>query len=696
MADYNTGVPSAHMQGKLKKFDNIITVAKTGYGDYVCTDPAYATDSACIQAALNHISTLGGGTLYLQGHFICPTQLLYTGSNLTIIGDDANTVLDFSAVASNISCLYIHGAITATNSAVTTADALEGALTVTVADGTKFSTGDWVRIRSEGILITYAADVYGDPVLKRMGEIQKIKSINGNILTFYELLHGDYTLSDTATVDKMTMVENITLKDFKMVGNPAQYQYGINVEQCHRLKIKNVQSVDMVDRATHVVDCVWFRWYDNYVIGSNRTGLGYGCHIQNSSRDVICKRNGGIDCRHLIACGGNADYGVQYVQNWSDNILEYDSKTVGMFGPHPTYKGLTLANNHAVECSLGFANGLDTIVTGNTATSFAIPSAVDGMIFSENIIDSIADHCLTIRSQKGHIKIFNNKFTCSAADCDGINAAYQIKNLVIENNEVNVAGIGINCSTYSGLMGSENVSIKNNKVTCTGTEPGITVTSTTYDIVGVTVEDNTVISAADGIMFTCYNNNITRAIVENNNVTVPATATGISMDSTGTGLYAQSSVSENTVYGSLDGIKLTHCTYIDAVHNRVFGAAQYGLSILTGCIYYNVMDNDLATCATPLYRTAGVTGRLLINNRGYNPVGSFTAPSVPASGDGTTGQVVNNYGYPCEVCVHGGTVTAIYISETATGLTTGTFTIEPLQNIALTYSAAPTWTWRGL
>jgi hypothetical protein len=696
MADYNTGVPSAQMQGKLKKFDNIITVAKTGYGDYVCTDPTYATDSACIQAALNHISTLGGGTLYLQGHFICPTQLLYTGSNLTIIGDDANTVLDFSAVASNISCLYIHGAITATNSAVTTSDALEGALTVTVADGTKFSAGDWVRIRSEGILIAYATDASGEPWTKKMGEIQKIKSIDGNILTFYELLHGDYKLSDTATVDKLTMVENITLKNFEMVGNAAQYQYGINVAQCHNLKIKNVISINMVDRATNVTDCVKFRWYDNDVTGSNRTGLGYGCAIMNSCRDVICKRNIGLDCRHLIACGGDADYGVQFGQNWSDNILEYDSKTVGMFGPHPSYRGLTISNNHAVECSLGFANGLDTTITGNTATCFAIPSAADGMIFSENILKSISDHCLTIRTQLGHVKIFNNKFSCSAANCDGINAAYQMKNIYIEDNEVNVAGIGINCTTYQGIMDSENISIKNNKITCTGTEPGISVTSTTYDISDVTVEDNTVISAADGIVFTCSNKNINRAVIENNGVTVPATARSIYLTSSGTGIYLRSSISHNKCYGGLNCIDFMNCTYIDVINNHIYDAAQYGMLIGSGTTYYNVIRNTFTNCSTTIQRNAGITGRRILDNEGYNPIGFFTPEAVPTSGDGTTNIRNNNYGYPCEVCIHGGTVTAIYISGTATGLTTGTFTIYPGQNIGLTYSSAPTWTWRGL
>jgi hypothetical protein len=75
-----------------------------------------------------------------------------------------------------------------------------------------------------------------------------------------------------------------------------------------------------------------------------------------------------------------------------------------------------------------------------------------------------------------------------------------------------------------------------------------------------------------------------------------------------------------------------------------------------------------------------------------NPVGSFTPPIVLASGVTTT----NTFGYPCQVNIAGGIVTAITVSGTATGLTSGSFVLMPGQTISWTGSSAPTWTWFGL
>jgi hypothetical protein len=43
--------------------------------------------------------------------------------------------------------------------------------------------------------------------------------------------------------------------------------------------------------------------------------------------------------------------------------------------------------------------------------------------------------------------------------------------------------------------------------------------------------------------------------------------------------------------------------------------------------------------------------------------------------------------------VSGGAVTVISIDGTATGLTSGSFRLVPGQAIAITYTAAPAWSW---
>ena len=55
----------------------------------------------------------------------------------------------------------------------------------------------------------------------------------------------------------------------------------------------------------------------------------------------------------------------------------------------------------------------------------------------------------------------------------------------------------------------------------------------------------------------------------------------------------------------------------------------------------------------------------------------------------------NPFPFDCAVYITGGTVTAVAIGGTATGLTSGQFFVPAGETITLTYSAAPTWTWFG-
>jgi hypothetical protein len=120
---------------------------------------------------------------------------------------------------------------------------------------------------------------------------------------------------------------------------------------------------------------------------------------------------------------------------------------------------------------------------------------------------------------------------------------------------------------------------------------------------------------------------------------------------------------------------------------------RYGLSIgSTSTDHINASDNDFignTTAAVGNFSTG--TNVVLHHNNGYNPRGSITAPSVPA----TTVAQVNNKGFDMTVHVTGGTVTAVAVGGVATGLTAGAFRVPAGQSITLTYSVAPTWTWFG-
>lgn len=112
-------------------------------------------------------------------------------------------------------------------------------------------------------------------------------------------------------------------------------------------------------------------------------------------------------------------------------------------------------------------------------------------------------------------------------------------------------------------------------------------------------------------------------------------------------------------------------------------------------------NNDIHDNSIPSGKTITLvgTGTKVRNNPGYNPRGhSVTQPGVPAS----TVAVTNTTGCDCMVLIAGGTLTAIIIGGSATGITAAaaagsvhSVRVPVGQTIAITYSVAPTWQWFG-
>lgn len=69
-----------------------------------------------------------------------------------------------------------------------------------------------------------------------------------------------------------------------------------------------------------------------------------------------------------------------------------------------------------------------------------------------------------------------------------------------------------------------------------------------------------------------------------------------------------------------------------------------------------------------------------------------SAPAFAASGVA----LPNPFGYACDVYVSGGTVTAIAVNGTDTGLTSGTFRVSASGTLTITYSVVPSWVWIGV
>ncbi len=106
---------------------------------------------------------------------------------------------------------------------------------------------------------------------------------------------------------------------------------------------------------------------------------------------------------------------------------------------------------------------------------------------------------------------------------------------------------------------------------------------------------------------------------------------------------------------------------------------------LTGTINWSNIAN-----AAPLVR--GGNNIKIVSNNQMSAPGAKTAPGIPA----TTVAFQNPFWRDCAVTVTGGTVTAVAVAGTTTGITSGTVIVPSGKTITLTYSSAPTWVWVAL
>lgn len=137
-------------------------------------------------------------------------------------------------------------------------------------------------------------------------------------------------------------------------------------------------------------------------------------------------------------------------------------------------------------------------------------------------------------------------------------------------------------------------------------------------------------------------------------------------------------------------VTISNCTIFD---NQGSKTQAYGIGVSTAPQNVNIQGCHLYGNVTAAIDTGDMGSDRDIrieNNRGFNPVGTVTAPTI-SFGSG----VINEFPHPVWVYVTGGSVTAIYVGATLTGLLTGSFYLDSGTSIQVNGSGAA-WVWRGV
>lgn len=551
------------------------TALEKAQADVVCDGVA---DDVEINTAITTL-TSGGLIHFTSGKFTLASAINDTTiSNLTLEGCGGSTYFDCSAVVGVSGAINIRGAITAVNSLLT-GNAVAYQSDIAVTDGTKFAIGNWIRIRSEA---------HWNSGTMHYGEIHKISNIVANTLTIEGILSLTYNVADTATVDKMTMLENITIKNIRFLGNYTDGWLGINIGQTVNAKTIGLNWSKAKYSAINFVDCVGVEASFNFIEKTNEAGLGYGIQTKNACRNADIHDNQFYDCRHSITSSGDDTYGVQFNLSWTNNISTYSApggvhaNAVGSFTPHNNYQGLLISNNTVIGDGLGGAASINTVISNNTIMN-----------------DSCGHGGIYVGGKSSWVTIVGNSIIASGSSPTASGITFTdggtVSHVIIEGNIIK--GLGANSGAiYLRRTDITSLNIVNNDLYAeTQISLWLNSIGTSSPASDITITNNKIQS--DGTIALLISTNTTVGVdnvIISDNILRPKT---------------------NTVALSLFGSASTKLTNVQIHGNKII-TAYYGINVHQSTDGVSIHDNEFVSCTTGIFIENLLLGT--INTNIYN------------------------------------------------------------------------------
>lgn len=540
-----------------KQFPNIITVAKTGKADFVCSK--YDNDATCIQAAIDYCSVKNIKVLWIfDGVYIIGTQLTVS-DDISIHGFGNVTLVSNSL---NNDMVVFSGSEVKT---VTGSDVSVGATSITVSDATEINVGDLILIYDN--IIWDDGSTY--PNLKT-GELHEVLSISGNTINFIDGLLHDYTAINGLSV-KIIHPIKISIDNVTFVGTSDTTSGGlIRVSYAKNSNITNCVLDKGGIRGLHIENSYFVSISNTKISNCNRDGYGYGIAIIDACAYINIYDSKLDNCRHCVAVGGHAILGQ------SRDVKIYDNV---MFGN---------GNSHVIDAH-GCVESIyvhDNIIHANSEPAFKSGAKI-AKFFNNIVYNGIAVGVRDTTKDMVVIVDGNTFFSCNyGLNTGGITGT--IKHLAFTNN---ILINGISYLVYSHI--ANYVDIQNNFTNETTLYYGIRVVSATNG----KIQNNTIQNTYRSGLYleSCSNLLITDNKIENSNLR----GTDGTMYEAGLALF------------DCSNIKIINNEIIDTLYNQRFAIKEYNTS--DG----NYIEGNYVSGSTK--KNIGVLGSNTIvrNNWGY-------------------------------------------------------------------------------
>jgi len=292
MVDYNTLVPRAQIKNKLRKFDNIITVAKTGDADYVCADDT--SDYACVLAAITDAADKQN-IVFLEGTYDINSPIVTYGKSFNLLGDK-NVTFNLSGGSADSAVLIFCGDDVLSTTLSTNAAIYS--LSVVLSSVTGIQAGDLIKIYNTD---QWSPIQYPDQTTGEMYEVVRVDTGTSTV-TISQPLYRAYISSNTTV--KVYRPAQFNLKNIKFVGTGRENAVNaLTLIYGSHSKIENCTFLNSGKRSINLVSCYDISILNNNIRGSAFPAYGYGVVIVNASAYINIDKNEIADCRHTIASG---------------------------------------------------------------------------------------------------------------------------------------------------------------------------------------------------------------------------------------------------------------------------------------------------------------------------------------------------------------------------------------------------------
>lgn len=475
-----------------------------------------------INAAITWAVANSKKVIYLSpGTWTCANRVDIP-SNITVMGHSRETIIEGS-VAGDYGIMSAYGSSGA--SVLLSLDATERDNSLTVADGSGFSIGDYILIY--------------DAQTAFLWEINRLSNVAGNVLTTGNKLRESYTVANTTRCVKLTPTENVTIYDVKFNNSDCGVscrlavnfnlincevigftKYGIQLNTSTQLQIIGNYCHDAIGDSTLAAnnECIMLFEIQDSVVQDNKVNrMRRAIDLINQSHDnlidsnvcngtyAVCISSHDSDCkRNIISnniCDGSTYYGITSVS--SNNTIK------GNYIKNCVQYGIWLSNGAIYN--LVEANQIENCENG----IYCYTSTCYQNTISNNIITYSKTAAIYLDTTVYSIRILNNTFVNNGY---GVNAEEVNYVMVIGNYFYNADSPGFTC--YDAIKVSTSATsphdwqIMNNYINnmnWMGIE--INIGNATYSFYHCQISGNTILNSTRHGLY-CLN--VRYCLIENN------------------------------------------------------------------------------------------------------------------------------------------------------------------------------------